>query len=221
MIKFYFNPAPNRPRWRSASKRWDCPTRWSRSTRARATTHAGIPGDQSQRQGAGDRRRRRNHLRQQRDPALSRREDRQVPARQVLKDRADLLSWLMFVASGIGPYSGQSVHFRNFAPEPKEYAVNRYTFEAQRHWGILERASARRTNGGRRLRHRRHGGVGLVAPDPVRAGAGGAHAAVRTCSGISARSARGRRRRERSRSRTNIPSRPRWTTRRGSPCSRI
>jgi GST-like protein len=54
------------------------------------------------------------------------------------KERGEMLSWLMFVASGIGPYSGQSVHFRNFAPEPKEYAVNRYTFEAQRHWGILE-----------------------------------------------------------------------------------
>ncbi len=52
--------------------------------------------------------------------------------------RGEMLSWLMFVASGIGPYSGQAVHFRNFAPEPKEYAVNRYTFEAQRHWGILE-----------------------------------------------------------------------------------
>jgi GST-like protein len=52
--------------------------------------------------------------------------------------RGEMLSWLMFVASGIGPYSGQSVHFRNFAPEPKDYAVNRYTFETQRHWGILE-----------------------------------------------------------------------------------
>lgn len=52
--------------------------------------------------------------------------------------RGEALSWLMFVASGIDPYSGQAVHFRNFAPEPKEYAVNRYTFEAQRHWGILE-----------------------------------------------------------------------------------
>jgi GST-like protein len=51
--------------------------------------------------------------------------------------RGALLSWLMFVASGIGPYSGQAVHFRNVAPEPKDYAVNRYTFEAQRHWGIL------------------------------------------------------------------------------------
>ena len=53
-------------------------------------------------------------------------------------ERGELLSWLMFVASGIGPYSGQAVHFRNFAPEPKDYAVNRYTFEAQRHWGILD-----------------------------------------------------------------------------------
>ena len=52
--------------------------------------------------------------------------------------RGEMLSWLMFVASGIGPYSGQAVHFRNFAPEPTEYAVNRYTFEADRHWGILE-----------------------------------------------------------------------------------
>ena len=52
--------------------------------------------------------------------------------------RGELLSWLMFVASGIGPYSGQAVHFRNFAPEPKDYAVNRYTFEAKRHWGILD-----------------------------------------------------------------------------------
>jgi GST-like protein len=62
-----------------------------------------------------------------------------------LTERGSLLSWLMFIASGIGPYSGQSVHFRNFAPEPKDYAVTRYTFEAQRHWGIIEaRLSAHR-----------------------------------------------------------------------------
>ncbi|MEO6623805.1 MAG: glutathione S-transferase N-terminal domain-containing protein [Burkholderiaceae bacterium] len=50
--------------------------------------------------------------------------------------RGQMLSWLMFIASGIGPYSGQLVHFRNVAPEPKEYAVNRYDFEAWRHWNI-------------------------------------------------------------------------------------
>jgi GST-like protein len=53
------------------------------------------------------------------------------------KSRGELLSWLMFVASGIGPYSGQAVHFRNVAPEPKDYAVTRYNFEAKRHWGII------------------------------------------------------------------------------------
>ena len=55
----------------------------------------------------------------------------------VPRTRGELLSWLMFVATGVGPYSGQAVHFRHFAPEPKEYAVTRYLFEARRHYGIL------------------------------------------------------------------------------------
>ena len=50
---------------------------------------------------------------------------------------AEFYSWLMFVATGIGPYCGQAVHFKHFAPEPKEYAVNRYDFEAWRHWNIV------------------------------------------------------------------------------------
>ena len=52
--------------------------------------------------------------------------------------RAQMHSWLMFVATGIGPYSGQAVHFKHFAPEPKTYAVNRYDFEAWRHWNIID-----------------------------------------------------------------------------------
>ena len=57
---------------------------------------------------------------------------------------ADLLSWMMFAASGMGPYSGQAVHFRHFAPEPKEYGATRYLFEAKRHYGILnDRLAAR------------------------------------------------------------------------------
>jgi GST-like protein len=54
------------------------------------------------------------------------------------KARGELLSWLMFVATGVGPFSGQSVHFRNFAPEKIEYAINRYMYEAQRHYAILD-----------------------------------------------------------------------------------
>ena len=52
--------------------------------------------------------------------------------------RGALLSWLMFTASGIGPFSGQSVHFKHYAPEKLPYAINRYDFEAWRHWQILE-----------------------------------------------------------------------------------
>jgi GST-like protein len=54
------------------------------------------------------------------------------------KSRAELLSWMFFVSSGVGPYSGQSVHFRNYAPEKNEYAINRYMYEAQRHYGIVD-----------------------------------------------------------------------------------
>ncbi|WP_137043356.1 glutathione S-transferase family protein [Pseudolabrys sp. FHR47] len=54
------------------------------------------------------------------------------------KLRGELLSWLMFIASGVGPYSGQSVHFRNYAPDKIEYAINRYMYEAQRHYGIID-----------------------------------------------------------------------------------
>jgi len=52
--------------------------------------------------------------------------------------RAQLLSWLMFVGTGIGPYSGQAVHFTRHAPEKLTYAIDRYTFEARRHYAILE-----------------------------------------------------------------------------------
>jgi GST-like protein len=52
-------------------------------------------------------------------------------------NRAELLSWLMFVATGVGPFLGQAVHFKHFAPEKVDYAHNRYQFEAQRHLAVL------------------------------------------------------------------------------------
>ncbi len=54
------------------------------------------------------------------------------------KARGELLSWMFFISSGVGPYSGQSVHFRNYSPEKIPYALNRYAFEAQRHFGIID-----------------------------------------------------------------------------------
>ena len=59
-----------------------------------------------------------------------------VPA-NTPENRAEMLSWLMLVATGIGPYCGQAVHFKHFAPERIEYAINRYDFEAWRHWLLI------------------------------------------------------------------------------------
>jgi len=65
--------------------------------------------------------------------------------RNVPEVRSQMYSWLMFVATGIGPFSGQAVHFRHFAPEPKVYAQQRYDFEAWRHWRIVNEHLASRT----------------------------------------------------------------------------
>lgn len=58
--------------------------------------------------------------------------------------RGELLSWLMFVATGVGPFSGQAVHFKHHATEKVGYASNRYQFEANRHYGILNDRLAKR-----------------------------------------------------------------------------
>lgn len=53
------------------------------------------------------------------------------------EDRPELLSWLLFIASGLGPFSGQAVHFQYAAPDGLGYAVNRYRREAERHYRAL------------------------------------------------------------------------------------
>jgi len=75
---------------------------------------------------------------------LADREGRFVPALSASQPRAEMLAWLMFIASGIGPFSGQAVHFRHVAPDPKVYALNRYDYEAHRHWKLLESLLAER-----------------------------------------------------------------------------
>ncbi|MBB94883.1 MAG: glutathione S-transferase [Rhodobacteraceae bacterium] len=56
----------------------------------------------------------------------------------VPEERGALLSWLMFVATGLGPFSGQSVHFHHAAPEDVPYAKNRYMREIERHYQVLD-----------------------------------------------------------------------------------
>jgi GST-like protein len=52
--------------------------------------------------------------------------------------RPELLSWLFFIASGLGPFSGQAVHFQHAAPEKLTYAINRYRREVERHYEVLD-----------------------------------------------------------------------------------
>jgi GST-like protein len=49
------------------------------------------------------------------------------------------LQWLMFQMGGVGPMLGQAHHFRIYAPEKIEYAINRYTNESKRLYGVMDR----------------------------------------------------------------------------------
>ncbi|WP_175872605.1 glutathione binding-like protein [Burkholderia sp. BCC0397] len=53
--------------------------------------------------------------------------------------RYTTLEWLMFQMGGVGPMLGQAHHFRLYAPEKIEYAVNRYTNEAKRLYNVMEK----------------------------------------------------------------------------------
>jgi GST-like protein len=56
-----------------------------------------------------------------------------------VRGRYDALQWLMFQMGGVGPMLGQAHHFRIYAPEKIEYAVNRYTNEARRLYGVMDK----------------------------------------------------------------------------------
>ncbi|MBI1244904.1 MAG: glutathione S-transferase family protein [Alphaproteobacteria bacterium] len=56
-----------------------------------------------------------------------------------MRKRYDVIQWLMFQMGGIGPMFGQAHHFRQYAPEPIKYAVDRYTNETARLYGVLDR----------------------------------------------------------------------------------
>ena len=55
----------------------------------------------------------------------------------------EVLQWLMFQMGGVGPMLGQAHHFRIYAPEKIAYAVDRYTNEARRLYGVMDKRIAR------------------------------------------------------------------------------
>ena len=54
----------------------------------------------------------------------------------------DVLQWLMFQMGGLGPMLGQAHHFRIYAPQKIQYAIDRYTNEAKRLYGVLNKRLA-------------------------------------------------------------------------------
>ncbi len=61
------------------------------------------------------------------------------------RGRYEVMKWLMFQMGGVGPMLGQAHHFRVYAPEKIEYGIERYTSEAKRLYGVLERRLAEST----------------------------------------------------------------------------
>lgn len=59
-----------------------------------------------------------------------------------MPERFDVVQWLMFQMGGVGPMFGQANHFRKYAPDPIEYAINRYTNEAKRLYGVMDKRLA-------------------------------------------------------------------------------
>ncbi len=55
------------------------------------------------------------------------------------RGRFEVLCWLMFQMGGVGPMLGQAHHFRAYAPEQIPYAVDRYTNEAGRLYGVIDK----------------------------------------------------------------------------------
>jgi GSH-dependent disulfide-bond oxidoreductase len=55
------------------------------------------------------------------------------------RGRYDVMQWLMFQMAHVGPMLGQAHHFRMYAPEQIPYAVERYTKEAKRIYGVMDR----------------------------------------------------------------------------------
>ena len=58
--------------------------------------------------------------------------------------RFEAIQWLMFQMGGVGPMFGQTHHFLRAAPDPVPYAIERYSKETRRLYGVLDRHLADR-----------------------------------------------------------------------------
>lgn len=61
-----------------------------------------------------------------------------------VRGRAEVLQWLFWQVGGLGPMAGQNGHFNVYAPEKVPYAIERYTRETNRLYGVLDQRLANR-----------------------------------------------------------------------------
>jgi len=59
-----------------------------------------------------------------------------------VRGRYEVLKWLFWQMAGLGPMAGQAGHFRVYAPEPVPYAIERYTQEVNRLYGVADKQLA-------------------------------------------------------------------------------
>ena len=59
------------------------------------------------------------------------------------REKFEVLQWVMFQMGSVGPMLGQAHHFRIYAPEKIEYAINRYTNEAKRLYNVIDKRLSR------------------------------------------------------------------------------
>jgi GST-like protein len=59
------------------------------------------------------------------------------------REKYNTLQWLMFQMGGVGPMLGQAHHFRIYAPQKIDYAYDRYTNEAKRLYGVIDKQLAK------------------------------------------------------------------------------
>jgi GST-like protein len=60
-----------------------------------------------------------------------------------VRGKYEVLQWLMFQMGGVGPMLGQAHHFRIYAPDKLPYAIERYTNEAKRLYGVMNKRLAK------------------------------------------------------------------------------
>ncbi|HEX6945686.1 MAG TPA: glutathione S-transferase N-terminal domain-containing protein [Casimicrobiaceae bacterium] len=61
-----------------------------------------------------------------------------------LRGRCEVVQWLFWQMGGLGPMAGQTHHFVHYAPQPIDYAIDRYVRETSRLYGVLNKRLADR-----------------------------------------------------------------------------